>query len=65
MQKITRILTESVKYLVLINLILLIKGIICEGPLPFCLSLSLVCPFLCGCMTVLAERNKAKAGPPA
>ena len=62
MFKIERILTKSLIYFILINVILLIKGYI-NGEMfsAFCLSLSLICPILCGWMTVLWEQNKAKA----
>ena len=54
-----RILMESLKYIVLINLILTGKSLICGG-LPFTLTLSLVCPLLCGSLAVLTKRNKAR-----
>ena len=61
MQKCLRILTESLKYIVLINLVLAAKGLICGEAFPFSLSLSLVCPILCGFLAVLAERNRTRA----
>ena len=60
MKNIGRIARYSAPYFILINLAVLIGWLIFHSDVRFGLTLSVVCPILCGILSVLAEKNSHK-----